>query len=290
MAPLTMLLKTLITASFVAFSSASHLPRSNLQVSPNPPCKSLTPLAAYANDGNLTNAERMKRGLALKKPRFGGRTCSTPRRQDTSATPCNPHLPLQTPEPTPEPLCTGRTGVIRAHAGNPSPGDPFLSKTMNAFGEYGTTSSLSGALTVTLCGDSGAFSIWGTNGPISDLPFLGGISGAVNSNDNMSPSSYNYAYVGATVQTANGSPAVSGDNSFSRATGNSRKIESAIWSLGSNDQLTTSWVNSNGREVNGVIVHVVSGTDDSFVFTAGYSSYVDMFGPSPIWNFSFEEL
>ncbi|TEB24367.1 hypothetical protein FA13DRAFT_1714686 [Coprinellus micaceus] len=136
----------------------------NLQVFPNSPCESLTPLAAYANNGNLTNAERMKRGLALKKPRFGGH----PQRQDTSATPTSP----ADPEPTPEPLCTGHTGVIRAHAGNPSPGDPFLSKTMNAFGEYGTTSSLSGALTVTLCGDSGVFSIWGTNGHISDLPMF----------------------------------------------------------------------------------------------------------------------
>lgn len=137
---------------------------------------------------------------------------------------------------------------------------------MNAFGEYGTTSGRDNALKVVLCGDSGAFSVWAPDAPIADLAFVGGISGAVNTNDNMSPSSYNYAYLGATVQSAqssdaseaslidflsslagaNGSPAVSGDNSFSRATSHSRNIESSIWSIGEDDALTLSWVNTNG--------------------------------------------
>ncbi len=56
-----------------------------------------------------------------------------------------------------------------------------------------------------------------------------------------------------------------------------------MWSLGSDNGLTLSWVNSNGARVNCVVVHVVSGTDDSFVATAGYSDYVDMFGPSALY-------
>ncbi|KAJ3545282.1 hypothetical protein NMY22_g2501 [Coprinellus aureogranulatus] len=280
MAPLRLLLTTLAAVSCAALGSASQLPRPNgHELSPNPPPDNLIPLSAYNGEGHLTNAERMKRGLGPRKPHLSDRNV---RRQGPS--PVSP----PNPEPTPEPLCTGRTGYIRAHAGSPSPSDPWLSRNMNAFGEYGTTTSLTNALTVTLCGDSGVFSIWATNSPIADLPFLGGISGLVNTNDNMSPSIYNYAYVGGTVQTGNSLLAVSGDNSFSRATGYSRKIESAVWSIGSDNALTTSWVNSNGARVNGVIIHV-SGTDDSFTFTAGYSDYVDQFGPSPIWNFSFEE-
>lgn len=270
-------LTVLAAISFAVSGSASAVesPPCDGALSPNPPAENLIPLAPMTREPHLSNGERMRRGLGLNKPVYKKRATAT----STS-----------TPSPTPvAPVCTGRAGYIRTHAGSRSEDDPYLSRSMNAFGEYGTTSGRDNALKVVLCGDSGAFSVWAPDAPIADLAFVGGISGAVNTNDNMSPSSYNYAYLGATVQSANGSPAVSGDNSFSRATSHSRNIESSIWSIGEDDALTLSWVNTNGARVNGVLIHVVSGTEDSFVFSAGYSAYIDQFGPSPIWNMSFEE-
>ncbi|RPD58549.1 hypothetical protein L226DRAFT_561711 [Lentinus tigrinus ALCF2SS1-7] len=217
----------------------------------------------------LTNAQRLARGQPPNRPRrtYGARSAQAlqPRQ---SATPC----------------IAQSTGKIGVYSGADMAG--YLSASVNAFGEYGTTTDEFQALSVVLCQSTGVHDIYVQNG-LADYPWLGLISGAVNTNDNMSPSSYNYAYVGGTARST---PAVSGDNSFTGATGNARKIESTVWSLGSDNTLTASWVNSNGARVTGVIVHVVSGTDDAFVITAGYSDYVDMFGPSPIWSFKFIPL
>ncbi|TFK84766.1 hypothetical protein K466DRAFT_664967 [Polyporus arcularius HHB13444] len=227
----------------------------------------MNPLAAP-----LTNAQRLSRGLGPNRPRraYGARRAQAlqPRQ---SSTPC----------------VIQATGKIAVYGGSALSG--YLWRSANAFGEYGLTLDESQALIVNICEASGVHNIYAQNG-FADFPFLGLISGAVNTNDNMSPSSFNYAYVGGTIQTLTGSPAISGDNSFTHATRNERKIESAVWSLGSDNALTLSWVNSNGARVNCVIVHVVSGTDDSFVATAGYSDYVDMFGPSALYSFRFVPL
>ncbi|KAI0694092.1 hypothetical protein C8T65DRAFT_699079 [Cerioporus squamosus] len=149
------------------------------------------------------------------------------------------------------------TGKNAVYAGSSISG--YSRGTVNAFGEYRSTIDESQALLVNICQGSNVHSIYAQR------------------------SSYNYAYVDGTVQTTTNSPAVSGANSFSAATGNERKIQSAVWSLGADNSLMPSWVNANGARVSALIVHVVSGTEDSFVVTDGYSSYVNMLGPSPLW-------
>lgn len=129
------------------------------------------------------------------------------------------------------------------------------------------------------------------------------VSGAVNTNNNFSPTSYNYAYIAGTGQSTSiaiacvfferamlnaalapyGVPAVSGPNSFDAATRRTDRIQSNVWALGSDNQLTASWVNLDGSRINTVIVRSVSGSEDNFIVTAGYSQFVDMFGPSAIF-------
>ncbi|RPD53850.1 hypothetical protein L226DRAFT_540332 [Lentinus tigrinus ALCF2SS1-7] len=220
----------------------------------------------------LTNAQRLSRGLPPNRPRraYGARRAVLAPR--TSATPC----------------VAESTGKIAVYAGNATTAAGYLSTNVNAFGEYESTSDKSKALHVTLCQSAiGTHDIYVQNG-LADYPFLGLISGSKNKNDDLSSTSYNYAYVGGTGRIASGSAAVSGDNSFDAATGKTSKVESNVWSLDHKDKtLTPSWVNSDGKRVDGVIVHVVSGTDDSFVVTAGYSAYVNKFGPADVYEFRF---
>lgn len=285
MAPLRLLLSTLAAVSFVAFGSASHVPRNELELPVNPPHDNLIPLSAYGHGGVLTNAERMKRGLGLKKPVIGDRNV---RRTDPSGTPTGPNEPEPTP---PSSTCTGRTGYIRTNLREGASGDRWLSKSMNDFGEYGYTDTRSPdtALKVTLCGNEGEiFDILSHNSPAgSDIPYLGATTGYGSTSDELSSDSPNYAYLCATVQTPNGSPAVSGDNSFSRATQMPRNIESAIWSIDSNDKLSASWVNTDGSRVNTAILY--SSSAAAFLITAGPQAHRGEYGQAPEYLFTFDE-
>ncbi|KAF6755363.1 hypothetical protein DFP72DRAFT_896588 [Ephemerocybe angulata] len=266
----------LAAVSLAASSGAYQLPRSDQLQPLNPPIDNLIPLSAYI-DGLLTNAERMKRGMGPARPsKFSDGSVT---RREPSSTPTSP----SNPEPTDVPTTTPGSGVIRIH--DPSSSSTTLywvSKDLNNFGEYGRTDDISKALTVTLGSDSGTFSIRTPSpacGCVSDLPFLGGIMGFATSGGDLKSSSADYAYLGATVETANGSPAVSGDNSFTRATGISKSIESSIWSISSDNSLTATWINADGAMVDAHILYYAA--DNVLSLTADPVSFVNNFGASP---------
>ena len=128
------------------------------------------------------------------------------------------------PSGTPGGGCNPRNGVIRvtspenASGGRPSL-DGFLSLVGNEFGEYGYTADRGNALRVILndC-DGTPFNLLSTvsiecpevcavflrrsvqNG-FRDFPFVGGIKGFSSTSSNLSPGSYNYAYIGGTTQS-----------------------------------------------------------------------------------------
>ncbi|KAF6753557.1 hypothetical protein DFP72DRAFT_1128929 [Ephemerocybe angulata] len=262
----------LAAVSLVASSGAYQLPRNAQLQSLNPPIDNLIPLSAYT-DGQLTNAERMKRGMGPASPsRFSGGSVS---RREPSSTPTSP----SNPEPTDVP----GSGVIRISDLSSSSTTPYwVSKALNAFGEYGRTDDISKALTVTLGSDSGTFSIGTTNGAVPDLPFLGGIMGfATSGGDLKLISMYN-------CLAANGSPAVSGDNSFTRATGISKSIESSIWSISSDNSLTATWINADGAKVDAHILYYAA--DNVFCLTADPVSFSNNFGASPDVKLTLETI
>ncbi|KAF5319012.1 hypothetical protein D9611_012712 [Ephemerocybe angulata] len=267
----------LAAVSLAASSGAYQLPRNAQLQSLNPPIDNLIPLSAYT-DGQLTNAERMKRGMGPARPsRFSGGSVS---RREPSSTPTSP----SNPEPTDVP----GSGVIRISDLSSSSTTPYwVSKALNAFGEYGRTDDISKALTVTLGSGSETFSIGTTNGAVPDLPFLGGIMGFATSGGDLKSNSPDYAYLGATVETANGSPAFSGDNSFTRATGISKSIESSIWSISSDNSLTATWINADGAKVD---AHIVYYAANVLCLTADPVSFSNNFGESPAVKLTLEAI
>jgi hypothetical protein len=120
----------------------------------------------------------------------------------------------------------------------------FVSAAFNRFGEYGVTTDVNNRLTVSFSGTS-QFPLTASNAPNTNLPYVGGIVGFASTSDDLNTGSYNYAYLGGTVQTPANSPPVSGENSFTLATGIPEKVESAIWSISASNVLTAQWVNTD---------------------------------------------
>lgn len=145
----------------------------------------------------------------------------------------------------------------------------YVSSAFNSFGEYGPMASPGQRLEVSINTDTmGPISIVTTvntlfriiveaglipldqNGPDPDLPFMVGITGFANDASGLRPGKYkcarklfavlanlerrsSYVYLGAGNSTAVDVSPRSGDNSFSRATGNPEGIESTIVRLSS---------------------------------------------------------
>lgn len=80
----------------------------------------------------------------------------------------------------------------------------------------------------------------------TDLPFTGAIQGRESTDSNLAAGNFNYLYFGNTAETPPGSPALPGDNSYTRGFSLSRTIESTLWVFAPDDTFTARWVNSDG--------------------------------------------
>jgi hypothetical protein len=115
----------------------------------------------------------------------------------------------------------------------------YVAPTFNSFGELGAlTPDAQAALKVSFevpSGTQGSLSqvnLLALNFPTyNDIPLIGLVSGFANTNDNLKPGSFNYAYFCGVARTAPGSFPQGVDNSFNRATGIPRNAESAVVSL-----------------------------------------------------------
>ncbi|KAJ3982997.1 hypothetical protein F5890DRAFT_1475715 [Lentinula detonsa] len=163
----------------------------------------------------------------------------------------------------------------------------YAASAFNSFGEYGpTTSSQRLKVSIDTSMVNQAISIMTTNGQDADLLFMVGITGFSNDASGLNTGKYNYVYVGAGGQTAVNVSPRSGDNSFSRATGNPEGIESAILTLLSNQFVLQSnfdivpfWINGDGSKPNTSLglhenVLFLTGDQDIFVKTFGSVTWV----------------
>jgi hypothetical protein len=154
----------------------------------------------------------------------------------------------------------------------------YVSTQWNSSGEFGITNTPSRYLTVSFDPGSTPFNITATNGPNASYPLVVGIQGYSSTNTNLGPGSSNYAYLGGGTATPANSPAQSQPNSFTAATGASEGIESAIWSLGSGNQLIPQWVNADGsKPATYLVLLQVQGfltlTGDRTAFGSVFGSY-----------------
>ncbi|KAI0741408.1 hypothetical protein C8Q80DRAFT_1273846 [Daedaleopsis nitida] len=226
----------------------------------------------------LTNAQRLAQGLPLNRPRshYGARGALHPRQSST---------------------CVMRTGRISVWVDGSYTG--YLSRLPNSFGEYTPATDATDAMSVTLCTESetGYVDIIALNGP-SVYPYVGGVVGFASSSDNLGAAlGTNYVYIAATTQGTSSlislpifqrGPAVSGPNAYSAATGLDRHIESAIWQIADNDQLSVSWVNSDGSLPAVQLLYVPSAK--AFAITADPVGFQANFGTAQAAIFKFVDV
>jgi hypothetical protein len=177
-----------------------------------------------------------------------------------------------------------RTGYIQVTNADTGANLGFVSNVFNQFGEYGVTTDVNNRLTVSFSGTS-QFSLTATNGPNSNLPYVGGIVGFSNTSDDLNTGSYNYTYLGGTVQTPANSPPVSGDNSFTEATGVQERIESAIWSISPSNVLTAQWVNTDLSKP--ATYEMLYTAQNNLTLTGDKAVFVNTFGSSVPVTFTF---
>ncbi|KAI0325077.1 hypothetical protein GY45DRAFT_292141 [Cubamyces sp. BRFM 1775] len=226
------------------------------------------------NYTRLTNAQRLSRGLPLRKPRF------KPKSRYTYKAPL---VPRQSSVPCPQ-----VTGTIQVLDGESGEALGYMSNVQNPFGQYAITTSTGYALEVTLHQSCTApedpFEIVTLNGNgAPGLEYFGGIVGFHSTSADITPDSPNYVTIGASGSMPPG-PAQDAPNGFTAATGIPEGVESAIWTLPDNPSgpapLVPAWVNTDGARAQGATLvyvpnsYAVALTGDVDAFRAVYGSDV----------------
>ncbi|KZT64525.1 hypothetical protein DAEQUDRAFT_636100, partial [Daedalea quercina L-15889] len=201
----------------------------------NPVDAALKPLA-MAPATPMTNAQRLKRGLAPNRPKFPR---SSPRKLAPRAS------------STPQPGCTPRYGALNV-VGAGVPPAAFVARVPNEFGEYGVTADFADALVVLYLACPGSAAALPvdlvTQNGLADYTYFGGITGFANTSPDLEPGSANYAYLGGILSSTGASaPPQDAPNSFTYATGDAEDVESTIWSVSPVDgAVSARWVNTDG--------------------------------------------
>ncbi|EIN08592.1 hypothetical protein PUNSTDRAFT_144116 [Punctularia strigosozonata HHB-11173 SS5] len=210
-----------------------------------------------------TNAERLARGLPLKKPRraraLRPARVETAKRQTTSSTP------------------TTYSGVLQV-VDYDTEGTPlgYVGATPNDFGEYGVVDDVDDALQVSFTTSDVTvpfdISVTGTT-----YPFLGGTVSSASDNDDLSYPSSNYAYLTNVDDVDAGSSATSVSNSYTDMTGLEEDSESAIWTyVTATNLLAPQWVNTDGTLQ--PLEFMYLSDDNALVLTGDTDTFVNTYG------------
>jgi len=275
----------LLAVSLLAIPAiVSAAPSTTTPATFNPTGIKLNPLAYIVNVPRPvsqavpeTNAQRLKRGFGPKPPVRRSHRALYPRQSSTPPPPPTP--------PPPAPVFpTGAVTVTYTNNGAITTG--FISAIPNPFGEYGFTTDPTQALQVELHNTDAntSFDIKTLNG-IPRYPYFGLIEGFANTSPNLSPTSYNYFYIGGTTQTSPNSPPFLGQNAYSDAAGTPEHIESAVWRLSEDGTLAPQWVNTDGSAPAGTLVYVPG--SGAFAITGNVNQFKSSFGDAYIATFSF---
>ncbi|RDX42402.1 hypothetical protein OH76DRAFT_1488687 [Lentinus brumalis] len=250
----------LVFATFAVSGLAASTSTSSDGYQPLNPVGIVTRSLRPKADVYLTNAQRLSRGLPPNRPRRNGR-------------------PASSSKPSPSSTCVTKTGYIQADVARQGTG--YVSKKVNAYGEYGFTHDVSKALSISYCAKrgSGTVDIATSNGP-SSYDFLGLIAGFGNTDEhkNLDGSNYNYAYLGGVSKERRGPAAVDG-NSFTDATGVPEPSESNVWAIGRANHITASWVNTDGSTAPLQFLYYKGHGNNNFIVTANADLTQATFGP-----------
>ncbi|KAG8910074.1 hypothetical protein FRC01_006561, partial [Tulasnella sp. 417] len=115
------------------------------------------------------------------------------------------------------------------------------------------------------------------NGPSSTYPYFG--TRFASTSDDLSPGSFNYAYITGTTQTPPGSPPSTEDNnnSFTTATTIPERSESAVWKFNPGTQdLSAQWINTDGSRPKTHLVYYAP--DNVLIITGDVAAFQRNFG------------
>lgn len=200
-------------------------------------------LAKLTNTRELTNAERLRRGLTPKSPIL------------RRGTPVRRHAdPSGRPRPTDpgNPNSTKRRGVIQVLNADSGASLGYVSSTALNKAFYTYETSKDNALIVKFDIDeteSGTDLNLSIENSDTGYTFLGLIQGRDDTNSNLNSGSFHYTYIGGIKNpgTEPGSGPTNIDNSYTTATGRKRTAESAVWTYDSSSgKLTPQWTNTDG--------------------------------------------
>lgn len=266
--------KTLFAALLAAAVLVQAEPTQTTPVSINPHGIALKPVPqkrdavadAPSPSVELTNAQRLARGLPLRKPSRQSKKSRQARQAAPSACPS-----------------TAYSGIVQVTNADTGAALGYLPSTLNLFAEYGVTPSAEGALRVAFsaascAGAASQLDILTTNGA-ADFPYLGLISGFANAGTqgDLGAGSYNYAYFGGVTHTPAGSPPVTAPNSYSVATGVPEVVESAVWTYdAASGSISAQWVNTDGSVVATDLLY--SASDNTIVAAGDVASFRSRFG------------
>ncbi|KAF9000730.1 hypothetical protein BDQ17DRAFT_1359446 [Cyathus striatus] len=274
----------LLLALFATVSLASRIPNATT-VDLNPPLSVVhnylhlrAPAIPQSQELALTNAERLRAGLPLRKP--------APRRPIARQV-ASSAAPLATPAavypaaiPATSKYDRGFLQMLDAESGNVI---GFVSRVFNQYGQYGAIAKDYDRLLVFINlaeAESETTDIITANGPDVNFPSFGPITGASSASFDLEAGSSNYAHIGGLRSTEKGSGPVIQANSFTAATGISKTAESMVWSYDSETGfLSAHWINTDltrptlhlGRVQE---VLVVTGDRDAFVGTYGAAEWI----------------
>ncbi len=125
----------LVFATFAVSGLAASTSTSSDGYQPLNPVGIVTRSLRPKADVYLTNAQRLARGLPPNRPRRNGR-------------------PASSSKPSPSSTCVTKTGYIQADVARQWSG--YVSKKVNAYGEYGFTHDVSKALSISYCAKRGS--------------------------------------------------------------------------------------------------------------------------------------
>ncbi|KAJ7185514.1 hypothetical protein C8R46DRAFT_1207668 [Mycena filopes] len=221
----------------------------------------LATIPAVEDTTILTNAERLTRGLKLLPPKRRSGTAALARRSAGA------------------PLTKSGVAQILAADGT-SLG--YIAENTNNNNHFGLTTEKSAALGLQFTIDStvvGAsqLDIGAATSYAAAWPLMGAIDGVVNTSDNLSAGSTNFAYIQGVTHTPPSSPPASVSNSYPSA----ENCESAIWSYNAlTNALTAQWVNTDGS-LPPTAIAFVSGSN-ALLITGDYTAFSQAFATSQL--------
>lgn len=245
-----MLFRSVVVSLFAASAAIAAAVNAEADTPFNP---TVTPLATPVYDAveqPLTNAERLRRGMAPLPPKMKrfGMHAPGPARPPQPEPSAAPPQPSGGAEPTPDIVWDGIVQVTHADTGEVL---GYVSKQLTQFGQFGVSKNLRIPVEVSFAttrANQKPSSIKLTNGDSRSGKFFGAVASQWMAGGFMGKGKNSFSYLARTAETKSGLGPMNVANSILSLLGIRLKAESAIWTINPfTGLLTSQWTNTGGK-------------------------------------------